>query len=151
MRAVQPGDLEVFFEQQLDPQATRMAAFPSRARDVFMAHWAKILAGPNAAGRTMGIVYQGRVAGNVCCWKQEDEWRVGYWLGREFWGRGIASAALGLLLGELTTRPLHARVVKHNLASIRVLQKNGFVIVDEEIFPIGDGKELEEFILTLPA
>src|SRR5207244_9942675 len=32
-----------FFEHQLDAEATRMAAFPSRDRDAFMAHWARIM------------------------------------------------------------------------------------------------------------
>ena len=41
---VRPGDLPVFFEQQLDPEAARMAAFPARGRAEFMAHWAKIMA-----------------------------------------------------------------------------------------------------------
>jgi RimJ/RimL family protein N-acetyltransferase len=74
---------------------------------------------------------------------------VSYWLGREFWGRGIASAALALLLAEVKTRPLHAHVVRHNVASIRVLQKCGFVISGAEKFPDGAGGEIEEVILTL--
>jgi len=48
LRAVQPSDLPIFFEQQLDPEATRMAAFPARSHDAFMAHWTKILAEPKA-------------------------------------------------------------------------------------------------------
>jgi hypothetical protein len=36
-------DLPIFFEHHLDAEATRMAAFPSRDRDAFMAHWAKIM------------------------------------------------------------------------------------------------------------
>jgi RimJ/RimL family protein N-acetyltransferase len=148
LRSVQDSDLPIFFEQQLDPEATRMAAFPARARDAFMAHWKKILVGE---GIHKTIVFQGKVAGNIVCWEQGGERKVGYWLGKEYWGKGIATAGLSLFLGEVKERPLHARVVKHNAASIRVLQKCGFTISSEDRFPGIDGKEVEEFILTLGA
>lgn len=125
-----------------------MAAFPSRPHDVFMAHWKKILAGQDGAiNRT--VLYQGQVTGNIGCWEQDGESKVAYWLGKEFWSRGIASAALGLFLREVTVRPLHARVVKHNIGSIRVLQKCGFTISGEEKFADADGTEGGEFILSL--
>ncbi len=149
LRAVEDGDLPVFFTQQLDPEATRMAAFPSRERDAFMAHWAKIRAKPQE-NITRTIVCQGQVAGNIGCWGPAEERQVSYWIGREHWGKGIASAALALLLEEVKTRPLHAHVVKHNVASIRVLQKCGFVITGSEKFPDNAGGEIEEIILTQP-
>jgi RimJ/RimL family protein N-acetyltransferase len=40
-------------------------------------------------------------------------------------------------------------VVRHNLASIRVLQKCGFVMVGEERFTGSDGQSVEEFVLRL--
>ena len=86
LRAVEASDLPIFFAQQLDPEATRMAAFPSRDHDAFMAHWAKIMAGPKEnVIRT--IVFQGQVAGNIGSWEQAGERNVGFWLGREFWGK----------------------------------------------------------------
>lgn len=150
LRAVEDGDLPVFFTQQLDPEATRMAAFPARDHDAFMAHWEKIRAAPEET-ITRTILCQGQVAGNVGSWVQAGKREVSYWLGREFWGRGIASTALGLLLAEVKDRPLHAHVVKHNVASIRVLQKCGFVITGGEKFPDATGAETEEIILTLAA
>ena len=74
---------------------------------------------------------------------------VGYWIGREFWGRGIASAALVQFLDYETTRPLAARVAKHNPASIRVLRKAGFASVGEEAFDLPDGAKLEELVFKL--
>ncbi|MCH2597355.1 MAG: hypothetical protein MKZ95_16395 [Pirellulales bacterium] len=38
---VEKDDLHIFHEQQLDPEATQMAAFPSRDYEPFMAHWEK--------------------------------------------------------------------------------------------------------------
>jgi RimJ/RimL family protein N-acetyltransferase len=124
IRDVQPGDLEDFFEQQLDPEATRMAAFPARDRDAFMAHWTRIQADDRNIRQT--VVLDGQVAGNVLSWEQDGERMVGYWLGRAYWGRGVATRALALLLDQVPVRPLHADVAVHNVGSIRVLEKCGF-------------------------
>lgn len=51
---------------------------------------------------------------------------MGYWFGRERWGRGVATQTLALVVDELPIRPLHAHVLVHNVGSIRVLEKSGF-------------------------
>jgi RimJ/RimL family protein N-acetyltransferase len=138
-------DLPILFEHQQDPEAARMAAFPSRDRERFMAHWAGILTDPNLTAKT--VIADGEVAGNIGVFDgPKGEREVGYWIGREFWGRGIATRALSLILREVETRPLFAGVAKHNLSSLRVLEKCGFTIVGEES---GDGVEL--FVLRLDA
>ena len=137
LRNVRPSDLPIFFEQQLDPDAVRMAAFFSRDREAFDAHWAKILANP--ACLVQAIEHDGKVAGNIGSWDQEGERLVGYWLGKPFWGQGIATRALKEFF-KVETRPLHAHVAKTNLASIRVLEKCGFVLVGEEP-PVKPGEE----------
>jgi RimJ/RimL family protein N-acetyltransferase len=147
LREVQEGDLPVFFEQQRDPEATRVAAFPARARHEFMAHWAKIMAEQKAVLKA--ILFHGEVAGNIVSWEESGERKVGYWLGKEYWGKGIASAALSQFLAHVKARPLSARVAKQNIASLRVLQKCGFTISGEDRFRGVDGELGEEFILTL--
>jgi RimJ/RimL family protein N-acetyltransferase len=127
IREVQPQDIPIFFEQQDDPVASAMAAFPSRDRTAHDAHWAKILADDAVIART--IVEDGRVVGNIGSWVADDGRAVGYWIGRPYWGRGYATRALAELLAELPGRPVHARVAEHNLGSIRVLAKCGFSIV----------------------
>ena len=53
LRNIEPNDLPIFYEQQLDTDATRMAAFPARDRAAFDAHWAtKILGNPAAVKQT---------------------------------------------------------------------------------------------------
>jgi RimJ/RimL family protein N-acetyltransferase len=130
LRDVVESDLPIFYQQQLDPESTRMAAFPPREEwDVFLAHWkTKILGDP--ACRMQTIVWNDRVAGNIGSWPQEERRMIGYWIGREYWGRGIATAALAEFLGHDLARPLHAFVAAHNLGSIRVLEKCGFVRMD---------------------
>ena len=149
LRDVRESDLATFYAHQLDPEATRMAAFPSRDWDAFSAHWAKIMADGSSIIQT--VVFDGHVAGNIGCWPDSGDWNVGYWIGREYWGKGIASAALSELLRTVTQRPLVARVAKHNIASIRVLEKCGFTIVGEDEFAHSDGAPGAEFVMRLQA
>ena len=130
LRDVIESDLPVFFEHQRDPEATRMADFPARDREAFDAHWQKVLANDELVAKT--IVFEGQVAGNIGSWEQDGRRLVGYWVGREFWGKGLATQALAELIADLGTRPLHAYVAKTNLGSIRVLEKCGFVPSDED-------------------
>lgn len=129
LRDVIESDLPVLYVHQLDPASVRMAAFKSRNWDAFQTHWAKILADTRITTRT--IVVDGRVVGHVGCWDWSGEMEVGYWVERAYWGRGIATRALSMLLGLVAERPLIACVAKHNAASIRVLEKCGFAPVRE--------------------
>lgn len=134
LRDVLESDLPIFFEHQLDPVATQMAAFPARDREAFMAHWGRILRDDSVVAKT--ILFEGQVAGNVVSFEQSGEREVGYWIGRQHWGKGIGTTALAAFLELVPARPLYAHVVKHNLGSLRVLQKCGFTICGE------DGDEL---------
>lgn len=130
LREVIESDLPIFFEQQLDPDATSMAAFPPRDWDAFMAHWARILGDETIIKRT--ILFDGQVAGNVVSFEQLGERAVGYWIGKAYWGKGVATKALAAFLGHVPARPLYAHVAKDNLASRRVLEKCGFTIIGED-------------------
>jgi RimJ/RimL family protein N-acetyltransferase len=130
LRDVIESDLPLFFEHQSDPEATAMADFPARDREAFDAHWERVLADEALTKKT--IVFEGQVAGNIGSWEQDGRRLVGYWLGKEFWGKGLATKALAELIDELGTRPLYAYVAKTNAGSIRVLEKCGFVRSDED-------------------
>jgi RimJ/RimL family protein N-acetyltransferase len=148
LREVELSDLPIFYEQQLDPLANRMAAFPARQRPAFEAHWQKILA--DSRSTIMTILYEDQVAGNILSFELAGKREVGYWLGREYWGKGIATRALELFLGLVQTRPLYAHVAQHNLGSLRVLQKCGFEICGEDRVPFGEPvEEVAEWILRL--
>ena len=149
LRDVIENDLSIFYKQQLDPEATQMAAFPSRSEEAFMDHWQnKVLA--NDSGQVKTILFNGEVAGNIVCFEQLGEREVGYWLGKEYWGKGIATAALEEFLKTIETRPLYAHVAKHNVGSKRVLEKCGFTIAGEDrFFSEVFGKNIDEYILIL--
>jgi RimJ/RimL family protein N-acetyltransferase len=150
LRDVTPDDLPLFFEFQLDPEANRMAAFAARDRDAFIAHWGRSL-GTEAIDKQT-IVCGGKVAGNIVCFEQEGQREVGYWLGREFWGQGIATQALAAFVNKVTARPLYGYVATHNFASRRVLEKCGFLVSGyDAAFTTLNGEDVAEIILKLDA
>jgi RimJ/RimL family protein N-acetyltransferase len=147
IRDVIDSDLPIFFEQQIDPEATHMAAFPSRQKEAFLAHWAKILHDETVLIKT--IVFEEPVAGYILSFVIDGKREVGYWLGKKYWGKGIATKALAEFLPYVKERPLYAHVAKHNVASRRVLEKCRFNISGEDKFPNENGKEIDGFILKL--
>jgi RimJ/RimL family protein N-acetyltransferase len=148
LRDVTVSDLPILFEQQMETDATYMAAFPSRDRKAFQAHWTKLVNDESILTRT--IYYRGKVAGYIGTFEMHDKREIGYWIGKEYWGKGIATQALTAFLRIERRRPLYAGVAKRNGASIRVLQKCGFIIESEETeFANFDGENVEGLILKL--
>ena len=117
-----------------------MAGFPARDRGPFMAHWNRILVDESVVKKT--VLFEGDVAGNIVSFVNSGEREAGYWIGREFWGRGVATLALAGFLRLEARRPLYASVARHNVASIKVLEKCGFRI---------SGEEPDDLILKLSA
>jgi RimJ/RimL family protein N-acetyltransferase len=142
---VTTDDLALFYQFQLDQQALDMVGFVARDWEKFTAHWAKILADDHLYKQT--IQCDGVVVGHVVCFEMNDKWEIGYWLGREFWGQGIATQAVTLFLRQVSIRPLYAEVAKHNVGSLRVLQKNGFEIIGSDTWTHQKNNEPIEAIL----
>lgn len=76
---------------------------------------------------------------------------LGYWLGEPFWGRGIMSEAVkgftGWAFEALDLQRIFAEPFASNAASVRVLEKAGFVCegrLRASVFK--DGKILDSFI-----
>jgi RimJ/RimL family protein N-acetyltransferase len=147
LRNIERDDLPIFYEQQLDSDATRMAAFPARDWAAFEAHWAtNVLGNPAAVNQT--ILLDGQVAGNIGSWPDAGRRLVGYWIGKEYWGKGVATRALVAFLQLVSERPLFAHVVKHNVGSIRVLEKCGFRLEREESVEVA-GETVAELVFVL--
>jgi len=147
LRPVTESDLPIIFEQMADPESSAMAAVPPRDREAFDAHWARIMADENIILRTIEV--DGQAAGHLVSWEMEGEREVGYWLGKEFWGKGFATQALKQYLEIVTHRPLAAHVAKHNVASQHVLEKCGFKVIGEDKYMNRAQEEVDEFILRL--
>ncbi|MGH7282129.1 MAG: GNAT family N-acetyltransferase [Polyangiaceae bacterium] len=128
LRSVLPADLEIFFEHQRDPDALRMAAMPGRDRGTFTKHWqTKVLGEPSVKVQT--VMHDGEVAGTINSFESNGRRLVGYFFEKAYWGKGIASQALQEFL------------------KIRVLEKNGFVFVEEVPNRLDDG--VTEILLKL--
>jgi [ribosomal protein S5]-alanine N-acetyltransferase len=65
---------------------------------------------------------------------QKDIYRIaaelGYWIGEKYWGKGIATEAVGIItqygFDKLNLERIYAGVFDFNKPSKRVLEKNGF-------------------------
>lgn len=83
---------------------------------------------------TFAIEYQNQFVGIISLVVQADVYRlnaeIGYWVGEQFWGNGIISKAIPLMVAygfkELDINRIYAHVFDHNLPSQRVLTKAGF-------------------------
>jgi hypothetical protein len=105
-----------------------MAAFTAKDpndRAAFDAHMRKVRTSPENLVRA--VTLDKEFVGTVGSFIIDGETEVTYWIDRRYWGRGIATRALELLLEIETTRPLHARAASDNPGSLRVLAKVGFV------------------------
>lgn len=97
---------------------------------------------------TQTILLDGQVAGYIGSWPQDGVRLVGYWLGKDHWGKGVATRSLAAFLRLVSERPLHAHVATHNIGSIRVLEKCGFSLEREETVEVA-GKAVTELVLVL--
>lgn len=151
LRNVVEDDLVIFFEQQRDREANYMAAFTAKDpedRAAFEHHWEKLLGDERIIKKT--ILFEDQVAGHISYFEHFGEPEVTYWIGREYWGKGIATRALRLFINDIKIRPIYARAAKDHTASIRILGKCGFIIWGEDKgFANARGEEVEEYILKL--
>ena len=154
LREVEDRDLGVLFEHWTNPDAIRVAAFTSpdqNDRAAFERRWARLRSDVSTTNRVVEI--DGRVVGHIASFDLDEQREVTYWIGRQDWGRGIATRALHEFLARIErARPLYARAASDNVASIRVLEKCGFTRVgDARGFAHGRDEEIDEVILRLDA
>ena len=148
LRDVTHDDLPRIYEMQLDLESNRLAVTIPRSAVAFDALWSKVLQDPNVTAK---VILVGEVlVGHISCFKMDGLDSVGYWIDKAFWGKGIATQALQLLLKAVTSRPLYAQVATSNIASLRVLQKCGFVVEQVHVAPASDRyPECEVAVLLL--
>jgi RimJ/RimL family protein N-acetyltransferase len=151
LRELRDEDAAVLFEQWADPVAAHMAAFTGpdhMDRAAFERRLSRLSADETVINNV--VVVDGEVVGTIGSWGEPDDREVTYWIGRSFWGKGIATAALKAFLTVDPTRPLHARVASDNVASRRVLEKCGFQVIGHDRgFAEARGCEIEEVVLRL--
>ena len=133
------ADAEVLFALAGDPVVGRLAGFPPHGdvedsrrviRDILAKQGALAIVSreENAVvGCVSALPVRRESSGLVA-----GEWEVGYWIGRRYWNRGFATAAVSAFCRrcfaepEFGCRRLSGRVRSENAASRRVLEKCGF-------------------------
>ncbi len=151
LRPLEDRDLDAIYQQMTDPASVRMAAFTAEDqtdRRAFLNRLSRLRADTSVSFRVIDV--DGAVAGTIGFFRIDDQPEVTYWVDRTLWGKGVASAALQILLAETAERPVYARAASDSLGSLRVLEKVGFrrIGVNRDFAP-GRGEEIEETILRL--
>ena len=84
--------------------------------------------------QTFAIEYKGKLSGVIGLVIQKDVYQksaeIGYWVGEPFWGNGIATNAVKLIteygFNKLGLNRIYTGVFAYNIASMAVLEKNGY-------------------------
>ncbi|MFD0789978.1 GNAT family N-acetyltransferase [Microbacterium insulae] len=151
LRDMDDDDLDAVFEMMRDPEGVAMAAFTADDADDRAAFdaWA-------SRRRTDDdVLYQvvtenGGFAGTAALFTLDGDREVSVWIARHAWNRGVATAALRLLVSREPVRPLFARVAAHNAAAIAVLEHSGFTEVSRDVaYAPGLRRETEEVVFAL--
>ncbi|MEV4642226.1 GNAT family N-acetyltransferase [Actinoplanes sp. NPDC049548] len=153
LRPVRDEDLDTIYDQMRDPEAVHMAAFTAEDpddRDAFDAHLRRLRSEPGIDLRAVTV--DGELAGTIASFVVEGDTEITYWLGRKWWGQGVATAAVRKFLGTVPVRPITARAASDNAASLGVLRKAGFRKIGTEVaYATARGRDIEETVLRLDA
>ena len=151
LRDVHESDIAVLFKHQLDPISSWQVAFTHEDptdEHAFNEHMSKVLEDDTVVMQT--IIFDNQVAGYMTKYVLDGAPQVGFVLGREFWGMGIATNSLREFLLVISERPIYARTAFDNAGSIRVLEKLGFTRTSEGVYPShARGVDIVEVLWTL--
>lgn len=151
LRKTTKKDLDKLFLFQTDPDGIQMAAFTSKDpsdQAAYLEKWSKIVENPEVNMQT--IWKEDQILGSIIHFDMMDETNVSYWIGKEFWGQGIASEAFSEFVKNSTKRPLFGRVAFDNIGSQKVLEKCGFRQIGKATeFANARNMPIEEYIYKL--
>lgn len=144
-------DLNTLFQFQVDEKANFLAAFTSKDptdKDAYIEKHAKHLKDPTI--NMMTIKVNDVIIGSVAKFIMENKAEITYWIDKNLWGQGYATAALKEFLKIEHVRPLYGRVAFDNYSSQKVLEKCGFVRIGKDKgFANARQAEIEEYIYRL--
>ncbi len=124
LREIVEADLDTLCSFQDDPEIVASGFVPHRPPGVFHEHMRKTKLNAGSLGRSIWV--DGVLAGSIMKFFRGGVHEIGYLIGREFWGKGIASIAVEQMLELSKDRPMYGVCLAENVASQRVLQKAGF-------------------------
>jgi len=142
LRKLRMSDLNRIMEMFPDPEVTSaigltLSENPPKITREFEKKWLKKAIKEymkkKPSSYNLAIISDGIHVGNVGAYKidyENDLVAVGYWIGKAYWGRGIATMALKLFINELNKKFKIKRIegfaFTFNPASMRVMEKCGF-------------------------
>lgn len=111
-----------------DPEAMRFWSTLPHESFAQTEEWvASMVDAPSAESDDFIVEVDGQVIGKLGCWRLPE---IGYLLGRSAWGQGYASEAMAAFLAhrrQAGSREITADTDPRNMASVRLLQRHGFV------------------------
>lgn len=130
--------VEVYFEKSQDAEIRKTLPQKAQTLTEALADYEKtLLPGATSFGRT--IYVEGSYVGDIWCYglslDEEPNGMLSYCVfEKQFWNRGVATRAVALFLKEIarrfSLRSVGAFTYASNEASIRVLEKNGFRLIE---------------------
>ncbi len=127
LRRARETDLDALHAIMADAETMRYwSSTPHADREVTRVFLNSMIPGPDTAGDEFIIEHQGVPIGKLGMWRPSE---IGFILAREFWGRGLASEALGASIAYAfagVTDYLTADVDPRNSASLALLRRHGF-------------------------
>lgn len=148
---VADSDLVTLQKFQNDPEARHQAGSGNIYKTVD--DFAAFLKTARSKGAEFQVILlEGEVVGYIAAFDRFEKREISYWIGRGYWGQGIATKAVATWLDrfEVPEGGLYARVMTDHPASAKVLEKNGFKAVEQGTF-FSDvrGEEIEETLYCL--
>ncbi|QDK70101.1 GNAT family N-acetyltransferase [Lactococcus protaetiae] len=132
LRTMTKEDLPIFYSWQLDESSRFQAAFMPEEKpesfDEFSKKWEQRF--DDSTINAYVITLDEKSVGMVGKYEQDELPEITYWIDRAFADQGITTEAVRLLIEKIKIRPIFASVAFDNIASKRVLEKNGFVSTD---------------------
>ncbi|WP_339914536.1 GNAT family N-acetyltransferase [uncultured Brevundimonas sp.] len=128
LRTAQPGDLAAIHAIMSRPEAMRWWSTPPHETPDQTRVWLDSMIANGPDHPDFVIEFDGQVIGKAGFWAPPD---IGYILHPDYWGKGLASealkAAIDHMFADQTFDVLTADVDPGNAASIRLLDRLGFV------------------------
>lgn len=116
LRPTTVADLDILFQFQLDQEARHLAAFTSKEtfdKEAYVAKYTRLLDDPTVNNQT--ITADSVIAGSIAKFVMEGDAELTYWIDKDFWGKGVATAALKNFLTIETARPIFGHVAFDNI------------------------------------
>lgn len=130
--------VKIYFEQTQKPQIKKVLPQKAQSVEEALADFEEtLLPGAASFGRT--IFVDGRYVGDVWCYcidpEDEPNCMISFCIFEpDFWSKGIATAAVKMFIEEISgkynIKTIGAFTYAHNYASLKVLEKNGFSVME---------------------